>query len=205
MKRFGFLMLLVGLLAACSPDNPSENTGNNVENAEEKQVEEEEQEGIGVDKGLLNVEVTLPASFLEGDDIEEVIEKAKADGVSKVTKNEDGSLTYKMSKSKHKEMLSEMEESISEYVDELENDDDFPSIKEVSYKRNFQEFTLKVEKEVFENSFDAFATIGIGFVGMYYQVFEGKDLEKNKVTIHLQDASTGENFDSIVYPDALDE
>ena len=102
-------------------------------------------------------------------------------------------------------MLSEMEESISEYVDELENDDDFPSIKEVSYKRNFQEFTLKVEKEVFENSFDAFATIGIGFVGMYYQVFEGKDLEKNKVTIHLQDASTGENFDSIVYPDALDE
>lgn len=198
-------MLLVGLLAACSPDNPSENTGNNVENAEEKQVEEEEQEGIGVDKGLLNVEVTLPASFLEGDDIEEVIEKAKADGVSKVTKNEDGSLTYKMSKSKHKEMLSEMEESISEYVDELENDDDFPSIKEVSYKRNFQEFTLKVEKEVFENSFDAFATIGIGFVGMYYQVFEGKDLEKNKVTIHLQDASTGENFDSIVYPDALDE
>lgn len=205
MKRFGFLMLLVGLLAACSPDNPSENTGNNVENAEEKQVEEEEQEGIGVDKGLLNVEVTLPASFFEGDDIEEVIEKAKADGVSKVTKNEDGSLTYKMSKSKHKEMLSEMEESISEYVDELENDDDFPSIKEVSYKRNFQEFTLKVEKEVFENSFDAFATIGIGFVGMYYQVFEGKDLEKNKVTIHLQDASTGENFDSIVYPDALDE
>lgn len=198
-------MLLVGLLAACSPDNPSENTGNNVENAEEKQVEEEEQEGIGVDKGLLNVEVTLPASFFEGDDIEEVIEKAKADGVSKVTKNEDGSLTYKMSKSKHKEMLSEMEESISEYVDELENDDDFPSIKEVSYKRNFQEFTLKVEKEVFENSFDAFATIGIGFVGMYYQVFEGKDLEKNKVTIHLQDASTGENFDSIVYPDALDE
>lgn len=207
MKRIGVLLLLLGLLAACSSDNQSENEGNNADaEVEDTGVEEKEQEeGIEVDKGLLNVEVTLPASFFEGDDIEEVIAEAKAAGVSKVTRNEDGSLTYKMSKSKHKEMLGEMEESIIEYVEELENDDDFPSIKEISYKKNFQEFTLKVEREVFENSFDGFATLGLGFTGIYYQVFAGGDLEKDKVIIHLQDVSTGENFDSIVYPDALEE
>lgn len=201
---------LVLLLNACGDideKNDREVTSNKeVDSNEQDVVEEEEQEeGIEVDKGLLSVEVTLPASFFEDEDIEEVIEEAKADGVSKVTKNEDGSLTYTMSKSKHKEMLSEMKEEISKYVEELENDDDFPSIKEIAYKKNFREFTLKVEKEVFENSFDAFATLGIGFMGMYYQVFEGGDLEKNKITIHLQDISTGETFDSVVYPDALEE
>lgn len=42
---------------------------------------------------------------------DESIAKAEEEGL-KVTENEDGSLTYKMSKSKHKEMMNEIKKTI---------------------------------------------------------------------------------------------
>ncbi|MBO1915192.1 hypothetical protein J4G37_61495, partial [Microvirga sp. 3-52] len=90
-------------------------------------------EKVAVDKGIVNVEVTLPASFFEGEDIEEAIENAKDEGVSEVTKNSDGSLTYKMSKSKHKEMMAEIADNLISYADELKTDEDFQSIQDIKY------------------------------------------------------------------------
>ncbi|PXW89435.1 hypothetical protein DFR56_102212, partial [Pseudogracilibacillus auburnensis] len=40
---------------------------------------------------------------------------------------------------------------------------------------------------------------------LFYQVFNGKDIEKEKVTISLEDAETKEVFSEIIYPDALEE
>nr|WP_245698302.1 hypothetical protein [Sporosarcina ureilytica] len=191
MKRFVVLLLLLSLMGACSSEQPTKNA--------------EDGQGMEVEKGLLNVEVTLPPLFFEGENIDEVIANAKAEGIKDVKKNEDGSLTYKMSKAKHKEMLDEMKDTIIEQVNELETGEDFPSIQTVSYHKAFKEFTLQVDKEQYENSFDGLATIGLGLVGVYYQVLDGTDIEQTKVMIHLEDAATGEVFDSMVYPDALDE
>lgn len=55
-----------------------------------------------MDKGLLNVEVTIPATLYKGQDIDSIISEAKNSGIKEVIKNDDGSLTYKMSKSEHK-------------------------------------------------------------------------------------------------------
>lgn len=40
---------------------------------------------------------------------------------------------------------------------------------------------------------------------MYYQLFEGVDPEDYKVVVDLKDQDTEEVYDTIVYPDALDE
>lgn len=191
-----FIMVLL-LLAACSSGN---NAGQEVsENAPDQDGK------VEVDKGLLNVELHLPASFFEGEDIDEVIAEAKEEGVAEVTKNNDGSLTYKMSKSKHKEMMADMKDGLVEYVDELTTSEDYPSIKEVTYHKSFNEFTVVVDKEVFESGFDGFAALGLGMSGLYYQLFSGANMEGSKVTIHVEDEATGEVFNSIVYPDALEE
>lgn len=184
------------LLTACSSETGTK-----------KEVEKQEgEEGkVEVDKGLLNVELNLPASFFEGEDIAEVVAEAKKEGIAEVKENDDGSLSYKMTKSKHKEMMVEMKESLLEYVDELKNDDEMSSIKDVTYKKSFADFTLVVDREAFENGFDGFAVLGLGMTGMYYQLFNGADLEKSKVTIHLKDDSTGDVYNSVIYPDALDE
>src|SRR5690606_22664325 len=167
-------------------------------------TEQSQNENIEVDKGLLNVEITLPADMFEGEDIEQVIADAKEDGVKEVIQNEDGSLTYKMSKAKHKEMMKEMETSINETIEDMKTSEEYPSIKDITHNKDFTEFTVIVNKSEFENGWDGFAVFGLGISGAYYQLFNGVSEEDYKITISLQDEATGEVFDKTVYPDDLE-
>lgn len=150
----------------------------------------------------MNVEIVLPASMFEGQDIDTVISEAKSEGVDEIKKNDDGSLTYKMSKSKHKEMMEEMKSSVLESIEETKTSQDFNSIKDVTYNKDFSEFNLIVDKVAFQDSFDGFAAMGLGMSGIYYQVFNGAD---PKTTVVIKDEATGGVIDTIVYPDAFNE
>lgn len=202
-----FVLLLGLIITACGKEEvKNEQEGESVEVDAPKETESEtKSESIEVDKGLLNVEINLPASMFEGQDIETVISDAKADGVDEVTKNADGSLTYKMSKAKHKEMMNEMKDSILVTVEETKTSEDFVSIKDITYNKDFSEFVLLVDKSKFENSFDGIAGFGLGISGMYYQLFNGVSLDKSKVTVIIKDEATGDTLDTVVYPDALNE
>ncbi|MEA0565054.1 hypothetical protein [Lysinibacillus irui] len=200
MKKFLILplTLLLGiLLVACSQSDDSGKKTDGADKASE--------ESLKVDKGLLNVEVTIPATLYEGQDIDSIISKAKDSGIKEVIKNDDGSLTYKMSKSEHKEMMKELKEGIVKSVEELKTSEDFVSINDVAYNKSFSEFTLTVNKEKFEGSFDAIASFGLGLAGMYYQLFNGAEVDDYKVSVNFKDESNGEVFDTIVYPDDLNE
>lgn len=202
-KRLAILLLSIFTLAAwSSKDEPNEKADNGTQ--EEKKTEETNG-SVAVDKGLLNVEVTIPASFLEGEDIDVVVAEAKEDGIKEVKKNDDGSVTYKMTKAKHKEMMQEMKTNLTEYVDELVNNEDFASIMDIKHNKDFSEFTLEVDKEAFENSFDGFAAMGLAMTGMFYQLFNGVDSEKLNVTIDTVDHSSGEVFGSVSYPEAFED
>ncbi|MEK3727983.1 hypothetical protein [Lysinibacillus sp. FSL W8-0953] len=196
MKKL--LILLLGiLLVACSQGDESGKKKEGADKASE--------ETLKVDKGLLNVEVTIPATLYKGQDIDSIISEAKNSGIKEVIKNDDGSLTYKMSKSEHKKMMKELKERIVKSVEELKTSEDFASINDVAYNKSFSEFTLTVNKEKFEGSFDALASFGLALAGMYYQLFNGADVEHYKVTVYIKDESNGEVFDTMVYPDELNE
>lgn len=203
MKKllFMFTILIVALLTACSSSESS-----NESDKENSAATDQEQtnEGVEVDKGLLNVEVTLPASMFEGEDVDASIAEVEKEGV-KATKNEDGSVTYKMSKSKHKEMMQELETGIIESVEDMKNNTDFVSIQEITYNNSFSEFTMVVDKEAYENSMDAFAIFGLGLSGMYYQLFNGAGEDDYRVKIMVKDQATDEVFEEVVYPDDLEE
>jgi len=110
-----------------------------------------------------------------------------------------------MPKSVHKKMLKELEESVLEMVEEIKTSDDFTSIKDVTYNKSFTEFTLTVNKEQFDNGFDGMSSMGLAIVGMYYQLFNGMDPEKFKVTVNFKDEANGDVFNSVVYPDDLND
>ncbi len=196
-------LLLVVLLVACNQDKESD-SGKKTDSAD-KTEEQSKDESFKVDKGLMNVEVTIPASFFEGQDIDSSIAQAKEEGIKEAIKNNDGSVTYKMSKSVHKEMMKELENGILETVEDIKNSDDFASIKDVSNNKSFTEFTLTVNKEQFEGSFDAMASMGLALAGMYYQLFNGVDPEQYKVTVIFKDESNGEVINTIVYPDDMND
>ncbi|ARK32300.1 hypothetical protein [Halalkalibacter krulwichiae] len=203
-----FIVLFIAFLAACGqPQADEELDADEVAEApgEEEEATEEDEQSVEVDRGLLNVEITIPPMMLEDQDIDQVIADAKEAGVKEVTENEDGSLTYKMSRSTHNEMMSEMREGIEANIEEIKQSDDYPSIADVRSNQSYSEFTLVVDQEAFENSFDGFAALGLAMTGMYYQIFNGDDPDKIDVTIHLENAETGEVFNTTVYPDAFEE
>ena len=70
---------------------------------------------ISAEENMLSVTVTLAATLFEDETKEEIIASAKENGISKCVVNEDGSVTYTMSKSKHKEMLEDLEKSIADF------------------------------------------------------------------------------------------
>lgn len=202
MKKilFAILISVLTVLTACSASNDS-----NKEEQQDGKKTEETGGALAVDKGLLAVEVTIPSTFIEGEDIDNVVAKAKEDGIKDVTKNADGSVTYKMSKAQHKEMMKEMKTNVTTYVDELINDENFASIQDIKYNASLSEFTVVVDKAAYENSFDGFAALGLAMSGMYYQVFDGTSGDKLNVTVHTKDVGTGEVFNTAVYPDVLEE
>ncbi|MBG9451283.1 hypothetical protein ABE67_18800 [Cytobacillus firmus] len=198
-KLIVFMSVMIVLLSACSG---GEETSGEKEAVTEKKSEESE--AVEVDKGLLNVEITLPASMFEGEDADSSIAEAEKEGI-KVTKNDDGSVTYKMSKAKHKEMMKEMQTELEKTVADTKNGEDYPSVKEVTNNKDFSEFTLEVDREAYENSFDEFAVFGLGLSGMFYQLFNGVDPEDYEVKISVKDTATGEVFNKVIYPDAMEE
>lgn len=205
MKPLVIAAACIILLAGCQPKEQTAAPTTSQAGGTETAKQEGEAQKVQVDKGLLNVEITLPASLFKNQDMDKVIEKAKADGVKDVTPNPDGSVTYKMPKSVHAEMMKKMEKNITDSVQDLKSGNSFKSIKDVTHNKSFSEFTLIVDKSAYEKSFDGFASIGLGMSGMYYQLFNGVSSEKLKVSIQIKDEATKEVFKTIVYPDALDQ
>ena len=188
-----FLASMLMLLVACSAEKTDHQT---------KEKDKSKKESVEVDKGLFSVTLTLPASMFEGQNIDQVITDAQKKGI-KATKNADGSVTYKMSKAQHKEMVQEMKKSVIETINDTKSGKDYSSIKDITYNDDFSEFTLIVNKSDYENSMDGFAVLGLGMSGMMYQLFNGVKPEDYKVTIDVKDEATQKVFDQVVYPDAL--
>lgn len=160
-------------------------------------------EAIDVDKGLFSNEITFPASFFGDTDEQTVIANAKAEGINEVKKNEDGSYTYKMSKSVYDKLLKETKEASIEFIEGIKENGEYPSVKEIEYDDKLTEFTLVVDKTSYETGLQGMAALGISLSAMMYQTVSGVEQDKLKVTVHAKDEKTDEVFRTVVYPDVL--
>lgn len=181
------------LLAACGDDAKKDSDKNN------------EEKGVEVDKGLLDVELTLPAELFEGQTKESIEASAKEQGVKEVRVNEDGTVYYKMSRADHKKMMGELETSIKESMDELVTSGETPSLKEIKYNKDFTKFDVTVDRAAFENSMDGFMIYAFALSGTYYNAFNGTNADDLKITINMIDAETNETFSTTVFPDDMED
>lgn len=96
---------------------------------------------IESDKNLLSIEVTLPASV---DDISdaEIEELKKDDGYISITRNEDNSITYVMTKDKQKELLEKLETRFADFASILPGSADYNNITKLEVNSDFSKFTI---------------------------------------------------------------
>lgn len=199
-KRGTMLLLCTVLLFGTGCGKPAE-----VREPEVQETAGAETPGVTVDEGMFDVTITMPAIMFEGEDINVQAAEMKESGMKEVTVNADGSVTATMSKRKHRELLDGMTGEILKSFEEMASGVDFPSIKAIQHRPDFSEVTMEVDQSAFENSFDTFAVMGVGMSAMMYQVFDGVEGDDLSVLIHLKDAASGKEFDTVVFPDDLDQ
>ena len=210
MKKGLHLLVLTSVLLMISACGSEVNSKNNSAHGEDK-IEETNQSAeqtIKVDKKLLNVEVTLPAIFVEkGEEMGDVLKLTdddKENGISKKVENADGSITFTLSKAKHKEMLQEMQTGAEDVINELLNDENFTSFKELTFDKKLRNLKVTVDREAFENSFDGFGVLGLVFYSLFYQVLDGRTEEEIQMDVTYIDSLTQEVFDTARFPDDME-
>lgn len=162
------------------------------DSSDELLEEDENDDVISADKKLFSVEVTLPSAFFEDSTNEEIEEAAKESGIDKVEINENGSVTYKMSKAKHSELMDEIKVAIDESIEEILADKEtYPSFGEITYNKDLSEFTIKCDTALY-SEFDSFVSLTFYIQGIYYQAFDGVKEDNQKVIVNFVDMDTGE-------------
>ena len=156
--------------------------------------------------GILNVEVTLPPTFFEGQTKEQIEAEAKDAGYSNCVVHEDGSVTYTMTKLKQAQILKEFKAQIDTTIGEmLAGGTDAPqSYKNITYDKDVTKFDVRVDRAAFESSaMDSMYGLALHLLGGYYQMFDGVPEAQVDVTVNFLDDSNGQVFQTTTYQQAM--
>lgn len=144
--------------------------------------------GVGVEKGLFNVELTIPAQFVGEQTQEELNELSKEMGYKSITLNEDGSAKYILTKQQHKDMMAELNTNINTSLSEMIGSEDYPNYTDITANENFTEFvitTKSTELSMTEN----FSALGLYMYGGMYNIFNGTPVDN--VSVKFINTDTG--------------
>ena len=204
--------LLTAALTACSGNTGT--AGSSAANAEQQEAAvsnatvetqnagqastTEEDSGIDVDKGLLNVEITIPAESAEYygfsfESQEEADAYAKEQGFKSATLGDDGSVTIVMSKSQHKKTMEELNKTIDEALQEMIGSEDYPNITAVEHNDNYTEIKVTTESEELSLN-ESFSTLAFYIYGGMYNAFNGTPVDN--IHIDFINEASGEVIDS---------
>ena len=158
----------------------------------------EDESGIDVDKGLLNVEITIPADAAEFygfkfESQEDADAYAKEQGFKSVTLGDDGSVSLVMSKSQHKKLMEELNKTIDEAFQEMIGSEDYPNITAVEHNDNYTDIKVTTKSE--ELSFnESFSSLSFYIFGGMYNAFNGTPVDN--IHVDFINEASGEVIDS---------
>lgn len=126
---------------------------------------------VEVENGILTVAITVPASLAGENNDQATLDANAGETYQSAKLNADGSITYKMTRSQHKAMLSGLQESIDAALQEMIDGADF-NFKEITYNKNMSVFdaTMTVNEL---GLMDSFSVMAFYMYGGMYQLFAG--------------------------------
>lgn len=223
MKRIGGIVALYMLLSmtACADSGeiastPSAEISASKEITTEKPSKTESEsentvtttevkEEFTVDEGLFTTKITIPASFIS--DLDETLCEAEAnEDILDYTVNDDGSVTYTYKKSEYNKMVAEMRSGFDAMVDEQLASGNYTTFSSIIGDDTLENVTLTVtSQQEYEATWDGLIVWGLYIYIGYYQIYSGDAPTENdiKTTFHFVDGTNGTEFDTVIYPDAM--
>ena len=190
-------LLLVLSLAGCGSSEPQ--TSATTQAATDSTISTEtttgfdDLEALGemeVDQNFFTVEITVPAEFIdEGTTQESLDTQVSASGYISVTLNDDGSVTYVMTKAAHNEMMNGIRDTLQQSLSEMVGSEEFPSFTKVEANDDFTQFTIETTSTEL-GLVESFSVLGFYMFGGMYHAFNGTQVDDIAVT--FINADTGE-------------
>lgn len=200
MKRILALLICFGMLGA-SACSSKETT---ITKSESGETTSSSSGGIEVDEGLLTVTITIPADII-GEISQADLDKQLAEkGYKSATLNSDGSVTYVMTKAKHKELMKEMAAEFDKSFQEMLNDEE-SSIVSITHNDDFTEFKIGYDGDEVGLA-DSFTVLVFYMAGAMYGAFNGKTPENvHVVFVNSKSGETIQEGNSKNLGDSSDE
>lgn len=169
--------------AAVTDESENETAADPGTNSDESDIEDEgwnQLESLGkvqTENGILTVTVTIPADIAGEDVTQEELDADAGETYQSATLNEDGSVTYKMTKKQHRAMMDSIVEAFDESIQELVNDDETYTFTEIKHNKDFTSFDLTVDAD--DVGFNETFAVYVFFIyGGMYGTFSGHTPDK---------------------------
>ena len=170
------------------PADAEEKVSEVVENVDTDIIEDVAPALIEVEKEVFDVELTIPADYMEGITQEDLDVTQKEKGYMSATLNDDGSVTYVISKSQHKAMMAEVAESIEQSMNELLLDENY-SFTSIEANDNYTDFTVAMSSSEL-NITESLSVLLFYIYGGMYSEFSGEKIDN--VHVAFVNAETGD-------------
>lgn len=164
-----------------------QNTTNAKESTEEVTADKETESASDADVETENVKITMPAKYMEGTTQEELDQDYNT--YATATLNEDGSVTFVMSKVMHAAFIEIIEKELTDQLNSMVGSSDFPTITSIEMNDNFTEFNLTTTSTVLSED-EATSSIYFYMFGDMYNIFN--QTESNIITVNFINADTSE-------------
>ncbi len=192
MKKIIVLLLTVAILlcfASCSSSETSAKDENSTTSATATTEI--------VDEKLLTVEITVPASMFDEDNqpSNELSEEQKEQGFKSAHVNEDGSVTYTMSKAAFKDYKENLKATVEDTFNNLGSEYSF--IQKVDYDSNFSVVKLYVDEATYSQGFNFMCVMAVGYSANMYQAYTNEEIS---CTVEVYNNANGELIESATYP-----
>lgn len=166
-----------------------------------KEEGEKENSGVVVDKGIITTSITVPSSFFTELKEEDIKSSVAENGFQSYKINSDGSVTYTMSKAKHKEFIDNFSKEIENAIGEMVKDGGENSVEsflDIKHNKDFSVFDIMIDHDKY-TLWDSMYVISFYMQGAFYQIFNGTPNDKIDVVVNFIDNKTGENIESGSY------
>ena len=131
---------------------------------------------IQTENGVFTASITLPKDFV-GEGITQADIDANAGSTYISGKlNDDGSVTYKMTKKQHKAMLDGIIDNMEKSFEEMVKSEDY-SFTSIKHNNDFTQFDVTISGDEL-GLVESFATLTFYMAGGVYGIFSGKKAEK---------------------------
>lgn len=150
---------------------------------------------IQTENGILTVTITLPADLAKGMTDEE-LDAGKGENYLSAVRNQDGSITIKMTRQQHSNMMAQLTENFDSSLQEMINDETY-TISNITHNRDFTVYDVTLEGTELGFS-DSFTVLSLYMYGGMYGVFSGQRPEH--VIVNFRDPNgnlieTGDSAD----------